>query len=126
VRRPPTVAMPGKRSHSELEATEKTRSHEASGIVRKRAQTSSLANTGGVGRTKRRVRDIERLFKKDGDSLPSHVENNLHRELAAHKQVISAAEKQKRRSKMITKYHMVRFFGTAFGLRRQRDTCPFD
>jgi len=57
-----------------------------------------------------RARAIRRLLDKDG-GLPANVRNDLERELAAHKATIGERDMQRNRSKMISRYHMVRFFG---------------
>lgn len=68
------------------------------------------AKQGSTEWAKKRIRNIERLFQRSTD-LPANVRNDLERELAAHKATISDKSFQKRRSAMISKYHMVRFFG---------------
>ncbi|KAL1836007.1 hypothetical protein VTJ49DRAFT_5699 [Mycothermus thermophilus] len=67
-----------------------------------------------INAIKKRARAIERLLarddaKEDG-KLPANKRIELERELAAHKQRIEDAHVKKERSKMISKYHMVRFF----------------
>ncbi|KAK4224159.1 hypothetical protein QBC38DRAFT_26484 [Podospora fimiseda] len=59
---------------------------------------------------KKRARAIERLLSRDTSNIPANKQNELERELAAHKQRIEDAENKKFRSHMIGKYHMVRFF----------------
>lgn len=70
------------------------------------------AKEGSIGWAKKRARTIERLFQHDQD-LPADVRNDFEREVAAHKATIADRAFQKKRSAMISKYHMVRFFGTA-------------
>lgn len=65
----------------------------------------------GLNAIKKRARAIERLLSRDNLRLPANKQNDLERELAAHKQRIEDARTKKERSKMIQKYHMVRFFG---------------
>ena len=60
---------------------------------------------------KKRARDIERRFQQDNSKLPANVMNDLERELAAHRARLDEEKYKKLRSKMISKYHMVRFFG---------------
>ncbi|KAI0480857.1 hypothetical protein GGR56DRAFT_627851 [Xylariaceae sp. FL0804] len=57
---------------------------------------------------KKRVRTIERRFRS-GQNMPADVQDNMERELAHHKQALGQRADDKRRNKMITKYHMVRF-----------------
>ena len=68
------------------------------------------AKEGSIEYSKKRIRNIERLFQRNAD-LPSDVRNDLERELSTHKATVSDKGFQKRRSAMISKYHMVRFFG---------------
>lgn len=60
---------------------------------------------------KKRARAIERLLSRDTSNIPANKQNELERELAAHQQRIKDAQHKKQRSQMISKYHMVRFFG---------------
>jgi hypothetical protein len=59
---------------------------------------------------KKRARTIERKFRA-GQNIPANIENDLERELEHHKQKIIEAEDDKKRTKMLQKYKMVRFFG---------------
>jgi hypothetical protein len=78
----------------------------------KRQKTDGGDNINWV---KKRARNIERLLQKkqeeDGAALPANKRVELERELAAHRQRIAAHRDHKSRSKMISRYHMVRFFG---------------
>ncbi|KAF7563783.1 hypothetical protein G7046_g320 [Stylonectria norvegica] len=74
------------------------------------------ANEGTSEWAKKRARTIERSLHRDHD-LPANVRNDLERELAAHKATVTDKAFQRRRSAMITKYHMVRFFGMCFDPR---------
>lgn len=69
------------------------------------------AKEGSLEFSKKRSRNIERLLQRKKD-LPANVQNDLQRELAALKATVSDKSFQKKRSAMISKYHMVRFFGT--------------
>lgn len=64
-----------------------------------------------VNKMKKRVRDIERQFA-NGVELPADVQQNLERELAHCKRQVEDLQYKKKRNKMISKYHKVRFFGT--------------
>lgn len=68
------------------------------------------AKEGSTEYSRKRIRAIERLFQRNQD-LPADVRNNMERELASHKATIVDKSHQKKRSAMISKYHMVRFFG---------------
>jgi hypothetical protein len=71
----------------------------------------AVVDLDSINAIKKRARAIERLLARDNLKLPSHKQRDLERELAAHKQRIEDARSKKDRSKMIQKYHMVRFFG---------------
>ncbi|KAJ4310853.1 rRNA-processing protein efg1 [Fusarium piperis] len=82
------------------------------GAAKKRkhnTRTKHRPNEGTSGWAKKRTRTIERLLKRNHD-LPANVHNDLERELAALKSTVSDKAFQKKRSAMISKYHMVRFF----------------
>ena len=74
--------------------------------------------------SRKRARNIERLLKRKQD-LPADVQNDLQRELAALKSTVSDKAFQKKRSAMISKYHMVRFFGELIlqGISLHMTTC---
>ena len=74
--------------------------------------TKSKGKEDSMSWVRTRARNIERLLQKNQD-LPANVQNDLERELAAHKVSIADKAFQRKRSAMISKYHMVRFFGTA-------------
>ncbi len=74
------------------------------------------AKAGSINWLKKRVRTIERRFKT-GQDLPANVQNDMERELAHHKQKIEEVGEEKHRKSMISKYHMVRFFGMLFTFR---------
>ncbi|ODA82781.1 hypothetical protein RJ55_01290 [Drechmeria coniospora] len=87
------------------------------------------AKEGSSEFAKKRVRNIQRLLQRNQD-LPANVRNDLERELAAHVADIGDKTFQRKRSAMISKYHMVRFFERkkasrlAKQLRRQIDNAP--
>lgn len=68
------------------------------------------AREGSTGYSRKRARNIERLLQRKND-LPANVQNDMQRELSAHKTTVSDRSFQRKRSAMISKYHMVRFFG---------------
>lgn len=70
------------------------------------------AKEGSLEYSRKRARNIERLLHRKKD-LPANVQNDLQRELESHKSTVSDKSFLKRRSAMIAKYHMVRFFGTS-------------
>lgn len=80
---------------------------------RKQHGTGKRGKEGSIEHAKKRTRNIQRLMQRNAD-LPANVRNEMERELASHKQTINDRTFQKRRSAMISKYHMVRFFGMYF------------
>ncbi|KAK1245125.1 hypothetical protein MKX08_004754 [Trichoderma sp. CBMAI-0020] len=100
--------MGTKREYDEVESQGADSSHGASEkrhksyIGRKRlAQEDSGA--------KKRIRAIERSLRRNQD-MPVNVRIDLERELASQKQIVADQEYKRKRSTMISKYHMVRFF----------------
>jgi len=84
----------------------------AGGWTKKRkfnTKNKHKAKEGTLEYSRKRARAIERLFQRNPD-LPADVRNDMERELASHKATIADKAFQKRRSAMISKYHMVRFF----------------
>jgi hypothetical protein len=106
--------MGTKRSFNEVEADgSPAPGRGASFASRKRRDDGKgkhRAKEGSIEWAKKRVRNIERLLSRNQD-LPANVRNDLEREMASHKVTINDKVFQKRRSAMISKYHMVRFFG---------------
>lgn len=102
-----------KRPFSEVESSNgHPREYHGAREQRKKQKTKPLKRKEeNISWVKKRARTIERMFQRDSSKLPANVQKDLERELAAHKQRIQDAEFKKRRSKMIGKYHMVRFFG---------------
>lgn len=106
--------MATKRSFSEVD-THPDRQHLIQGDSSAKRQKKSTHNPreDSTNWAKKRARTIERLFQKGKDGIPADVLAELERELAAHKKRIAEASNKKLRSKMIGKYHMVRFFGAS-------------
>lgn len=107
--------MPGmgtKRSFKEVDTSTFDRKEDGGGHRGKKPkikQQSSKEET--IGWVKKRARDIERILQRDSSTRPANVQNDLERELAAHRSRIADEKDRKLRGKMISKYHMVRFFG---------------
>jgi len=59
---------------------------------------------------KKKIRDTTRLLRH-AENMPAGVRIENERALAGYKQDLEAADEGKRKSKMIKRYHMVRFFG---------------
>lgn len=114
-----TRDMATKRSHENVEADGVGYdSPDQGGSSTKKAKFNGTgkkhnAKEGSVEHARKRSRTIERLFQRNSD-LPSEVRRDLETELASLKYNIEKKGFQKRRSAMISKYHMVRFFGRCF------------
>lgn len=107
-------------SREEAQGRERTHGHHAPKKVKN--VKKSKAKPGSVNWIKKRARTIERRFKS-GKNIPANVENDLERELAHHQQKIAEAADEKKRKTMISKYHMVRFFGKIVLLFCRRKIC---
>lgn len=59
---------------------------------------------------KKKIRDLSQLLETSPD-MTADVRVENERALAGYKQDLSAAKNHQRNNKMISKYHMVRFFG---------------
>lgn len=68
----------------------------------------ALAIDSGAGKLRKKIRDIERLLKRD--SLPADVRINNERLLKALQALLATTEVQNKARHMLKKYHMVRFF----------------
>lgn len=71
------------------------------------AQTS---NPQSINALKEKVRDLTRMLDHS-KNLPANVRLEKERALAGYQSDLEAAQSEKRRSDLIKKYHMVRFFG---------------
>ncbi|KXJ94438.1 hypothetical protein Micbo1qcDRAFT_193609 [Microdochium bolleyi] len=91
----------------EAQGHEKDRSR-AGGSLSKRSKIHK-AKPDNMPWVKKRARTIERLLRTSQD-LPANVQNDLERELEAHRSRIAKSAEDKQRKDMISKYHMVRFF----------------
>ncbi|KAJ4141113.1 rRNA-processing protein efg1 [Fusarium equiseti] len=104
--------MGQKREHSEVGSPEpRDRASFNGAKKRKQSKTKHRPNEGTSTWAKKRTRTIERLLNRNQE-LPANVRNDLERELGALKATVDDKSFQKLRSAMISKYHMVRFFGT--------------
>lgn len=70
-------------------------------------------HAGSVNAIKTKIRDIRRQLERV-DNLPADVRVQNERSLAFYQKGLAVAEVEKRRHKMIKKYHMVRFFGMCY------------
>ncbi|KAF6818970.1 rRNA-processing protein efg1 [Colletotrichum sojae] len=73
------------------------------------AKRKHKAKEGTANWNKTRARTIRRLLQS-GKELPATVRNELEQELGALEERVEDHSFKKRRSQMISKYHMVRFF----------------
>lgn len=71
---------------------------------------------GGAAKVKKKIRDIERLLKKD--KLPADVRNENERALKALKVDLDKTQSQLKTQKIAKKYHMVRFFERKKAIRK--------
>ncbi|KAG6110446.1 hypothetical protein E4U13_005374 [Claviceps humidiphila] len=92
---------PSSATHHGKASYAKRQKQYGSGIQKPKEDRASFA--------KKRIRTIARLLQRNTD-LPAHVQNDLQRELATLKATVADKSIHKRRSAMISKYHMVRFF----------------
>jgi len=111
--------MGTKRKHSELEGVHPSRQAQVPGASSKprkkprrmgpqlHKKTKSLTSINAI---KKRIRDVKRRLERLED-LPANIRVENERALAAYQEELAAAEEEKTRQKMISKYHMVRFFG---------------
>ncbi|KHN96228.1 rRNA-processing protein EFG1 [Metarhizium album ARSEF 1941] len=104
-----------KRSFSDVDndAEARARPAPANGFNPKRRKQYGTgkhkAKEGSLEYSRKRARNIERLLRRKRD-LPANVQHDLQRELESHKSTVSDKSFLKKRSAMISKYHMVRFF----------------
>lgn len=119
--KPITRTMATKRPHQDVEADDVGyHSADEAGPSAKKPKINGFgrkhkAKEGSIEHAKKRSRTIERLFQRNPD-LPSEVRRDLETELGSLKYTIEKKSFQKRRSAMISKYHMVRFFGKLYQL----------
>jgi hypothetical protein len=75
-------------------------------------KTSALrtSNKRSVNSLKSKIRDLTRSLDHN-EGLPAGVRIEKERALTGYKQDLEAAEQEKRKQALITRYHRVRFFG---------------
>lgn len=71
---------------------------------------SAQSAAAAVNPIKAMIRDVTRLLERS-NNLPAGVRIEKERALAGYRQDLEQAETEKRKQQMISKYHMVRFFG---------------
>lgn len=75
----------------------------------RKTQTPTSDGTSSVHVIKKRMRDVTRKLRSD--NLPADIRVENERALAAYEQELEVVQAEKIKKKMISKYHMVRFFG---------------
>ncbi|KAL7798422.1 hypothetical protein V8C37DRAFT_367770 [Trichoderma ceciliae] len=100
--------MGTKRQFDEVESRGAGRGHGASG-KRQKSYVGRKRQAQEDSGAKKRIRAIERSLRRNQD-MPANVRIDLERELASQKQIMEDKAYRKKRSIMISKYHMVRFF----------------
>lgn len=92
-------------------------------------QQPSISDPSGphrtsVNRLKSNIRDLTRLLRRP-EKLPADVQVVQERALAGYRQALEQMESGKRRKQMISKYHMVRFFGRSCYSFVEEEKLPF-
>ncbi|ETS80737.1 hypothetical protein PFICI_08266 [Pestalotiopsis fici W106-1] len=77
--------------------------------LKNRQGRRTVAPPKNLNDTKRRARNIERQLR-GAEKLPADKRNDLERELSHLKQKIVDGEESKKTKKIISKYHMIRFY----------------
>ena len=77
--------------------------------LRKSVQDAPHPSTA-VNHIKHKIRDLRRTLERT-ENLPADVRVEKERALAGYKLDLEKTEHEKRKQRMIKKYHMVRFFG---------------
>lgn len=75
----------------------------------------SSSRSSSVNPIKTKIRDVSRLLERS-EILPAGVRIEKERALAGYKQDLEEAYEEKRKQQLISKYHMVRFFGESIDL----------
>lgn len=76
----------------------------------KPTHNNTLSSRTSTNAIKKRKRDLRRLLEH-AEKLPANIRISHERELASCDTELETAKEMARRSQMIKKYHMVRFFG---------------
>src|SRR2546430_2299778 len=97
----------------ETEHRQKRKRHRSGPYPSKHARPKKYA----VNPLKSRIRDLERQLSR-AERLPADLRVAKERELAALQYELADTEREKNRSEMVKKYHMVRFFDRRKAERR--------
>lgn len=107
--------MGTKRLHTDLSDVHASRKanlqpHDHHANKRARKDDHLTSNRPSTNLLRKKIRDTTRVLNH-ASHLPADARIEYERALAGYKQDLETVEEGKRRSKMIKKYHMVRFFG---------------
>ncbi len=107
--------MGTKRPHTDLSDVHASRkaklqAHDNHAHKRARKADHFTSNRPSTNLLRKKIRDTTRLLNHSTD-LPADTRIEYERALAGYKQDLEAVEEGKRKSKLISRYHMVRFFG---------------
>lgn len=80
------------------------------------ARDVSVALSGSIHKVRKRIRDIERLLKRE--SIPADIRVDKERELKALNVTLDDAAHDQKIKKIAKKYHMVRFFERKKAIRK--------
>lgn len=104
--------MGTKRPHSDIHPS---RREQVPQTARKRQKPDNLGaksykKAHPVNELKTRVRNLTRLLARSDDNLPAHIRVSKERELQAVQHELQETQTAERKSKLIARYHKIRFF----------------
>ena len=76
----------------------------------KKSKSLAHQETATIGSIRNEIRNLTRLLERDV-GLPAHVRIEKERALASYNLDLEEAKEAKRAKEVLSKYHMVRFFG---------------
>ena len=97
----------------DIEDNEQVPSHQERKRSKKRARKNdehAPRPSTAVNHIKHKIRDLSRTLERS-ENLPADVRVEKERALAGYKLDLEKTEHEKKKQRMIKKYHMVRFFG---------------
>lgn len=114
-----------KRAHNEVHPSRRPQVPEGSSSKKRKVNPHPHrkleSSNHAINPIKSRIRSLERLLKHR-ENLPADVRLNHERELASCRYELDEAEAEKRKSDLIGKYHMVRFFDRQKATRKLKQT----
>ncbi|KAL1302053.1 hypothetical protein AAFC00_002498 [Neodothiora populina] len=103
-----------KRTHNDIHPSRKPQVPEGSSSKKRKTNPHPSRrlepSNHAINPLKSRIRSLQRLLSHKDEKLPADVRLNHERELASCRYELEEAETEKRKSEMIGRYHMVRFF----------------